>query len=416
MWNPDVSCVKKSDYEEWFDGLCTFREKIFNWSVWDYKRVGYGDRFVLVRVGDENAGIVIEGMVSSNCYEDDDWAGSDRKRYYVDLVPMVAYNPDRGALYPSLSLLQDDIPDFEWDGGHSGRILTDEQSKALDKLINRLKESEAFASQDITKVRKRDYIVEASRIHPTEEESKSFPNSNPLPFIESFIMQSMEIHAFDIEKDWEKHKNIWVRGHETLLRTAAWMSFPIRTKLPFYGALCLKLSSLYWGVGKEYLNAAYAKEAADFLIDAKLKHTAVMTWLRESLRSYQNWGTGWAVDPIISDKISGLEVLSEFLGYDVSNSDSMLHDYYVRRIEVNTENDYIDVDVSYDAEGTKGDILTFHFFGSIEAEVNFESNEFLYIDGAQISPWGMDHLQLFISSYGLIARGKHLDIRLKTLP
>ena len=44
MWNPKISSVMESDYEEWFDGLCTFREKFFNWSVWDYKHVGYGDR------------------------------------------------------------------------------------------------------------------------------------------------------------------------------------------------------------------------------------------------------------------------------------------------------------------------------------------------------------------------------------
>lgn len=60
MWNPKISSVKESDYEEWFDGLCTFCEKFFNWSVWDYKHVGYGDRFILMRVRDEKAGIVME--------------------------------------------------------------------------------------------------------------------------------------------------------------------------------------------------------------------------------------------------------------------------------------------------------------------------------------------------------------------
>ena len=60
MWNPKISSVKESDFEEWFDGLCTFREKFFNWSVWDYKHVGYGDRFILMRVRDEKAGIAME--------------------------------------------------------------------------------------------------------------------------------------------------------------------------------------------------------------------------------------------------------------------------------------------------------------------------------------------------------------------
>lgn len=62
-----------------------------------------------------------------------------------------------------------------------------------------------------------------------------------------------------------------------------------------------------------------------------------MTWLGESLRSHQNWGTGLAVDPMVRNKVSGLDTLSEFLGDDVLKRDSMLHDYYVRRIEVNTK-------------------------------------------------------------------------------
>ena len=413
MWNPNISSVKEPDYEEWFEGLCTFREKFLNWSIWDYEHVGYGDRFVLVRVGDEKAGIVMEGFVSSDCYEDDDWAGSDRKRYYADLVPMTAYNPEMGAAYPGASLLQEHISDFDWNGGHSGRILTDRQSKALEELLNRFKASEN--SKDVTKMRIRDYIIPASGIHPTDEEKNLFPDGNPQPFIESFIMQSIGVPVSEIEQNWEKHQNVWVRGHEALLRSAAWMAFPIRTELPYYGVLCLKLSRQYWGVNKEYINAAYAKEAADFLTDPQLRHSAVMTWLAESLRHHQNWGTGWAVDPMVSDKISGLDTLSEFLGYDVLNRDEMLHDYYLRRIDVNTENDYIDVDVSYDAEGTEEDILTFHITGSIEAEVNFSTESFLYIDGAQIGPWGREYVQLQIDGYGLQVRGSHIDIRLKTL-
>ena len=327
---------------------------------------------------------------------------------------MIAFNPDKDAIYPGLAQLQDSIPDFDWSGGHSGRVLTDEQSMALDKLLNQFKKSEACTSKDYTKVRYRDYIIEASRIHPTDEETKPFPDDSPQPFIETFIMQSMGMPASEIEKNWQKHQNVWVRGHEALLRAAAWIAFPIRTELPYYGALCLKLSRQYWGVCKEYINAAYAKEAADFLTDPQLRHIAVMTWLGESLRSHQNWGTGWAVDPMVRDKVSGLNVLSEFLGDEVLEENEMLHDYYVRRIDVNTENDYIDIDVSYDAEGTEEDILTFHITGSIAAEVNFDTDGFLYIDGAQIGPWGRDDVLLHIDGYGLLAHGNHIDIRLKT--
>lgn len=295
--------------------------------------------------------------------------------------------------------------------GHGQRGWVDRQSKALDRLLKRFKDSED--SKDIAKVRNRDYIISASRIHPTDEEKNLFPDCNPQPFIESFIMQSMGMPASEIEKDWKKHQNMWVRDHEALLRAAAWMAFPVRMELPYYGALCLKLSGLYWGMGKEHINAAYAKEAADFITDRQLRNDAIMTWLANSLRSHQNWGTGWAVDPMVSDKVSGLNVLSDFLGDDVLKMDAMLHDYYVRNVVINTEDRFIDIDVSYDSEGSEEDILTFHVTGDIEADVNFDTNGYLYITEAQIRSCGADGLQIAIDGYGLRVRGSHIDIRLK---
>lgn len=319
-------------------------------------------------------------------------------RYYVDLVPVTAYSPEE-CEYPSQSQLQKAVPDFDWSGGHSGRVLTDRQACELHKFLKGFKESSELSSKDLSKVRIRNYIIRPSYIHPTEEELSRYPTDNPRPFIESFIKQSIGIPACRIEKDWKKHSDMWLRDHEDLLRTAAWLAFPIREEIPYYGAMCLKLSRQYWGVGENKINAAYAKEAADFLTNRELKHEAIMIWLAESLRSHLNWGTGYAVSPLVREKVSGLDVLSEFIGCNVLEQPDMLHDYYVRNIEVNTENDYINIDVSYDPEGDEEEVLTFHISGGIDIEANIDSNTCLYINEAQIGPWEEDDVQLFIGGY-----------------
>lgn len=416
MWDPRISSLKESDYTDWFNGICTFREKLLNWSVWDHGHIGYGDRFLLVRIGDEKAGLMMEGIIASDCYEGEDWADGDQRKYYVDLVPVIAYNPENGAVYPLQSQLQKAIPGFDWSGGHSGRVLTDGQEYDLDRFICEFKASTGCPAKDLSKVRNRDYIIPPSLIYPTDEEKRLYPAKDPRPFIESLIMQSMGIPADRIEKDWEIHKHRWLRGHENLLQTAAWLAFPIRATIPYYGALCLKLSHQYWGKGKSNINAAYAKEAADFLTDRKLRHSAILNWLAQSLRMCQNQGTNYAISPLVRQKVTGVDILSRFIGYDVLAADDMLHDYYVRNIEINTEHDYINIEISYASEGNEEEILIFHIADDINIDVNFDSNTCLYIDGARIGPWGEDYAQLLIGGYALRGRGRTIDIRLKNHP
>lgn len=181
----------------------------------------------------------------------------------------------------------------------------------------------------------------------------------------------------------------------------------------YYGALCLKLALQYWGSCKNDINAAFAKEVVDYLTDKKLQQSAIMTWLAESLRQHQQWGDGYAVSPLVRDKVEGLDNLSDFLGYNVMERDVMLHDYYVRNIEIDIENDYIDINVSYDSEDDEEDILTFHVECDIEVDANFDNDGYQYIDGANIGPWKADKVQLFIDGYGLRARGQNIDISLK---
>ncbi len=106
----------------------------FNWSIWDHDKVKKGDSFYLVKVGlYGQIGIVAKGTVTSDPYEGEDWSGKGRQTFYVDFMPDYLINPD---VLPILdaATLSAKIPDFEWNGGHSGLVLTQQQAEALDCL------------------------------------------------------------------------------------------------------------------------------------------------------------------------------------------------------------------------------------------------------------------------------------------
>ena len=86
----------------------------------------------MLRVGDDKAGIVFNGQFISDPYPADDWAGSTKRRMYVDMVCMNSKEPGEEP-FISLDDLQKEIPTFEWSKGHSGALLPCE---VADKLID----------------------------------------------------------------------------------------------------------------------------------------------------------------------------------------------------------------------------------------------------------------------------------------
>lgn len=86
----------------------------------------------MMRTGDDKAGIVFSGQFLSDPYPADDWAGSTKRRMYVD---MICYNAESGsAPHISLEKLQAAITDFDWSKGHSGELLPEEITAQLDEM------------------------------------------------------------------------------------------------------------------------------------------------------------------------------------------------------------------------------------------------------------------------------------------
>lgn len=137
MWNPAISSVKLEEHNETIKRMHT---EYFNWSVWDYKNAKCGDRFFLVKVGKEGrTGIVMSGVFDSHPHELDDWSGRGRQTFYMDMKPNVILNPNTAPMLTTEEL-QKAIPTFDWTGGHSSRILSEEQAKALENLWSKFLE------------------------------------------------------------------------------------------------------------------------------------------------------------------------------------------------------------------------------------------------------------------------------------
>ena len=130
MWNPDISNWKMNDFELL---LCHFPYVKFCWAIYDYKKVDDGDRFFLVRCGEGETGIVMSGTISSKPYKGEDWSGKGREVYYVKLELGTMIHPDNEEIITTEEL-EEAIPNFDWRGGHSGRLLDKMSAGKLELL------------------------------------------------------------------------------------------------------------------------------------------------------------------------------------------------------------------------------------------------------------------------------------------
>lgn len=132
MWNPEISSVKKDRHRNSIPRIFT---DDFDWSVAEYEKFTMGDRFVMICCGGESRGLVMSGILSSHPRLGPNWRGSGRPVRYMDLSPNFIADPNAAPIITTEEL-QAAIPSFNWSGGHSGRLLTDEQARRLEKLLS----------------------------------------------------------------------------------------------------------------------------------------------------------------------------------------------------------------------------------------------------------------------------------------
>ena len=131
-WRPAISSYKIEDFE---DELRHFNNAWFNWSIWEHRELFPGDEFFMIKCGEEPTGIVMHGYFSSGAYQGEDWSGKGREVYYADMEPDTMIHPEKCRLL-STEALDSAMPLFQWNGGHSGRILPKEYEGKLHELWN----------------------------------------------------------------------------------------------------------------------------------------------------------------------------------------------------------------------------------------------------------------------------------------
>ncbi len=126
-WNPSISSSKIEEFnaarEKWPEGFCG------NWSIYEWEDAHEGDDYYMVRVGEGPNGVVYHGHFLSEPYEGEDWAGTTKKRHYVDISIEHPCDPDDPFI--TVEQLEALLPEIEWRRDHSGQLLTDEQAKKL---------------------------------------------------------------------------------------------------------------------------------------------------------------------------------------------------------------------------------------------------------------------------------------------
>ena len=131
-WNPEISSHKVADFEH---AMEDFYEEGFyyDWSIFDYEKVHVGDRFFMLKVGNGNTGIVMSGIIVSLPYKDEDWSGKVRDVRYVRMIPDCMVHPDKSNMV-TIQMLEETLPGVNWNEGHSGVLLSDEQACKFDNL------------------------------------------------------------------------------------------------------------------------------------------------------------------------------------------------------------------------------------------------------------------------------------------
>ena len=131
-WNPSISSFKEQDYKECVENAQDGKFRL-NWSIYEWEEARRGDMFYMLRVGDDKAGIAFNGYFLSDPYTGDDWAGSNKRRCYVDMVCQNIVEPGE-VPFISLEKLKEAIPEYNWEKGHSGELLPEDVREKLDKL------------------------------------------------------------------------------------------------------------------------------------------------------------------------------------------------------------------------------------------------------------------------------------------
>ena len=134
-WNSAISSYTMerldSDMSKWAQN--NWRTDDFDWSVYEWQNAHKGDRFFMLRVGDEDRGIFAAGRFTSEPYKSEDWSGNGRDVYYMQMEFEAIFHPERSEIITTTEL-ERELPHLNWHKGHSGQLLNKEDAVRLELM------------------------------------------------------------------------------------------------------------------------------------------------------------------------------------------------------------------------------------------------------------------------------------------
>lgn len=130
QWNPVISDTSEDDFAQ----MVASRSRQFGWELYDWKSAQVGDLVYMVKCRPApDAGIVLQGRIKSRPIPGPHWSGRGGRTHYVWVDVDYIINHDECPIL-SLDALEESMPDFRWDGGHSGRELPVKESIILEQM------------------------------------------------------------------------------------------------------------------------------------------------------------------------------------------------------------------------------------------------------------------------------------------
>lgn len=135
-WNPAISSYTMERFDDDMDFYAhnkCWDDNDFDWSVYEWEKAEEGDRFFMMRVGEGRTGIFAAGYFTSDPYKSDDWSGKGREVYYMRMCFEAIFHPERTDII-TIEELQRELPDINWEKGHSGELLTPNDAARLEQI------------------------------------------------------------------------------------------------------------------------------------------------------------------------------------------------------------------------------------------------------------------------------------------
>jgi len=144
-WNPT-----QYPWEDLQDCLKAVKEKgyyLSGWSCGCTKKIKTGDRFFLIRLGEEPRGIFASGWVESDVYEDDHWNPESQKPgLYIDICIDVLLDAKHEPILPRTQL-KTMFPNMHWDAQSSGTTIRPEVTVKLESEWTRFLETRGIVQR-----------------------------------------------------------------------------------------------------------------------------------------------------------------------------------------------------------------------------------------------------------------------------